>query len=157
MNRTPLARTLRVAALIITVALPLCAPHGDTPASGELLRVPCRVTGYVGGESHDTYRIAVTKGERLEVRLDWRQSGRNRAEGALSADPDFGGGSPLSNGQWSRDGKRWTGTIDESGVLYLFVVAHPSAHYTVTIRRAGSNSDGVIQPPAIGLATKRPN
>jgi hypothetical protein len=127
--------TLRIAVFVICLTGPICSTAGQTPASDEVLRVPSRVRGYVGGESHDTYRIAVTKGERLKIQLAWRRTKGNRAEATLSASPDFGAGESLPSGRWTRDGRRWVGTIDKSGVIYLFVVAHPSAHYTVTIRR----------------------
>jgi hypothetical protein len=105
------------------------------PAEQRELAVPGSARGYVGGESHDRYRIAVSKGDRLEIRLTWRRSSGNRAEASVSKSPDLGSAESLQGGQWSRDGRTWRGTIDEEGVIYLFVVAHPSASYTVRIRR----------------------
>ena len=34
----------------------------------------------------------------------------------------------------SDGGKRWTGKIPKSGDYYVYVVAHPTAHYTLSVR-----------------------
>jgi hypothetical protein len=89
----------------------------------------------VGGESHDSYRLKARKGERLLVRIAWRHEGDNRAEVTISASGAFETAEPLSRGEWAANGTEWRGTIVTTGTVYIYVVAHPSAHYTLTIRR----------------------
>lgn len=100
------------------------------------LKLPGRIHGFIGGESHDTYRIAVAKGERLIIRFAWRHDEGNRAEATVSARAAFEDAEPLASGAWSLNGEQWVGTIQETGPVYVYVVAHPSAHYTLSVRRS---------------------
>jgi len=36
-------------------------------------------------------------------------------------------------GRGSNGGKKWTGKAPSTGDYYIFVVAHPSAHYTLKV------------------------
>lgn len=100
------------------------------------LRSLAPVRGFIGGESHDGYVVRARKDQVLTVRLSWRSEGDNRASLAVSESPDFYTGEPAKFGSESTDGQRWSGRVQRTGDYYIYVVAHPSAHYTlkVTIR-----------------------
>jgi hypothetical protein len=131
----------RTVLAVLLASLNALSPALASPCStesahaGRLLNVPSTVHGFVGGESHDSYRIKARQGERLLVRLAWRHEGDNRAEATISTGDAFETAEPLSTGEWSANGTEWRGTIATSGTVYIYVVAHPSAHYTLTLRR----------------------
>ena len=89
-----------------------------------------RVNGFIGGESHDSYVIRVRKGQILTVRLSWRREDDNRASFTVSESPDFSG-APAKFGHGSHEDTKWTGTVPRTGNYYVYVVAHPSARYTL--------------------------
>jgi hypothetical protein len=97
------------------------------------LRSPATVRGFIGGESHDGYVVRARKGQVLTVRLSWRSEGYNRASLVVRESPDYYSGEPAKFGSESNDGQRWTGSVPRTGDYYVYVVAHPSAHYTLKV------------------------
>jgi hypothetical protein len=89
------------------------------------------VSGFIGGESHDGYVVHARKGQVLTVRLSWQREGDNRASLAVSESPDFYAGEQVKFGAEYNDGQRWAGRLPKTGDYYLYVVAHPAAHYTL--------------------------
>lgn len=115
---------------------PSFAEPGATAAKGATalprrLRSSASVRGLIGGESHDSYVIHARKGSLLTVRLSWRREGENRASLTVSESPDFYAGEPAKFGTEDDSGQRWTGRVPKTGDYYLYVVAHPSAQYTL--------------------------
>ena len=105
------------------------------------LQSPATVRGLVGGESHDSYVIRARRGQIMTVQISWRREhdtdlGDNRAEFFVSESPDFNGDGPTKFGKETDQGKRWSGKIPKTGNYYIYVNAHPTAHYTlrVTVR-----------------------
>jgi hypothetical protein len=93
------------------------------------LRSPSTVKGFVGGESHDGYVIRARKGQILSVQISWRRANDNKAQFTVSDLPNFGG--QVEFGKESNQGKRWSGKIPKTGNYYIYVIAHPTAHYTL--------------------------
>ena len=91
-------------------------------------RVP--VNGFIGGESHDSYVIHARKGQVLTVSLSWQREDDNRASFTVSESPDFSG-APAKFGTGSDEDTKWAGTVPRTGNYYVYVVAHPSARYTL--------------------------
>ena len=88
------------------------------------------VKGFIGGESHDSYVIRARQGQILTVRLSWQREDDNRASFTVSESPDFSG-APAKFGNGSHEDTRWAGTVPRNGNYYVYVVAHPSARYTL--------------------------
>lgn len=103
------------------------------PSRPRRLRGPATVRGFIGGESHDGYVIRARKGRVLTVSLSWRREDDNRASFTVSESPDFYTGELAKFGDEDDDGKRWVGRIPKSGDYYVYVVAHPSARYTLRV------------------------
>ena len=107
------------------------------------LRSPATARGLVGGESHNTYVIRVRKGQTMTVQISWRREhdnesenhGDKHAEFWVGESPNFDGDKAVL-GKESNDGKRWSCKIPKAGNYYIYVTAHPRAHYTlrVTVR-----------------------
>ncbi|HYJ48256.1 MAG TPA: hypothetical protein VEV81_16705, partial [Pyrinomonadaceae bacterium] len=114
-------------------AAPDVADSAVEPSPLRRLRGRATVRGLVGGESHDGYVVGARQGQVLTVRLSWQREGENRASLAMSESPDFYSGEMAQFGTESKDGQRWTGRIPKTGDYYLYVVAHPSAHYTLKV------------------------
>ena len=89
--------------------------------------------GFIGGESHDGYVVRARKGSVLTVRLSWRREGDNRASFAVSESPDYYTGEPVKFGAEAGDGQRWASRVPRTGDYYIYVMAHPSAHYTLHV------------------------
>ena len=98
-----------------------------------ILRGAATVRGFIGGESHDGYVVRARKGRVLSVRLSWRREGDNRASFTVSESPDFYTGEPAKFGAEYADGQRWAGRIPRTGDYHIYVVAHPSARYTLKV------------------------
>ena len=88
------------------------------------------VNGIIGGESHDSYVIRARKGQILTVSLSWQREDDNRASFTVSESPDFSG-APAKFGNRSDEDTKWAGTVPRTGNYYVYVVAHPSARYTL--------------------------
>jgi hypothetical protein len=91
------------------------------------------VNGFIGGESHDSYVIRARKRQILTVSLSWRRADDNRASFTVSESPDFSG-APAKFGSRSHEDTKWAGTVPRTGNYYVYVVAHPSAHYILKAR-----------------------
>jgi hypothetical protein len=91
------------------------------------------VRGFIGGESHDSYVVRARKGQTLTVRLSWRREGDNRASFTVSESPDYYTGELAKFGSEYDDGRRWAGRVPRTGDYYVYVVAHPSAHYRLKV------------------------
>ena len=98
------------------------------------LRSPATVNGFIGGESHDSYVIRGRKDRTMTVQISWRIESDNRAEFTVSGMPDFFNSEPVSFGNQSNGGKRWSGKIPKTGDYYIYVVAHPTAHYKLSVK-----------------------
>ena len=95
---------------------------------------PATITGFIGGESHDGYVIHARKGQVLTVRISWKLEGDNIASFTVSESPNFYTSQPVKFGEIFNVGKRWMGKIPKTGAYYIWVVAHPIAHYTLRVR-----------------------
>ena len=87
------------------------------------------VRSFIGGESHDSYVFHVRGGRKVTVKITSRA---NRAHFTVSAS-EFG--DPVSFGKSTADGRTWTGTIPETGVFFISVVAYPTARYTLRVTK----------------------
>ena len=97
------------------------------------LRSMATARGFIGGEAHDGYVVRAREGQVLTVRLSWRSKGDNRASLAVSESPDFYSSETAKFGAGYDDGQRWSGRVPRTGDYYVYVVAHPSAHYTLHV------------------------
>lgn len=132
--RTNIRRILTLAGVLTTallVAEVIQAQPPEPPATR--LRNPAVVRSVIGGESHDSYVIRAAKGKTMTVVISWRREGDNNAEFKVSDMPGFYEAEPVSFGEESKDGKRWTGKIPKTANYYIYVVAHPIAHYTLRV------------------------
>ncbi len=120
---------LIVSAILLVAAYSAQAQADRTPK--KRLTSPVAVKNYVGGEAHDSYVIRALKGQTLTVNISWRRRGDNRAEFSVSRSANFYTGDPVNFGVESLGGKRWRGKIPRTGNYYIYVVAHPTAHYTL--------------------------
>ena len=87
------------------------------------------VRGFIGGEAHDSYEFHVKAGRKVTVTIS---SKGNKASFSVTTS-EFG--ESVSFGKASKGGKTWTGTIPETGVYFISVVAHPQARYTLTVTK----------------------
>lgn len=94
---------------------------------------PASVSGYVGGEAHDSYVIRAQKGRTLTVNISWRRRDGNRAEFSVSRSANFYSSSPVNFGTESYNGKQWRGKIPRTGDYYVYVVAQPTAKYNLRV------------------------
>ena len=102
------------------------------------LRSPATVRGLIGGESHDSYVIRARKGQTMTVQISWRRErdnapGDNHAEFFVGELPNFDGNGLVKFGKESNEGKRWSGKIPKTRNYYIYVMAHPTAHYTLRV------------------------
>lgn len=98
------------------------------------LRSPAVASGFVGGEAHDSYVIRVRRGRTMTVQINWRRKDDNKAEFTVSESANFFEGAQVAFGTESNQGKRWSGRAPQTGNYYIYVVAHPTAHYTLRVR-----------------------
>jgi hypothetical protein len=95
---------------------------------------PAKVLGFIGGESHDSHVIHVRQGQTLMVQLAWKPQGKNVASFMLSRSTNFFNAEPVKFGQFSRGNTIWTGKVPKTGDYFIFVVAHPTAQYTLQVK-----------------------
>lgn len=124
--------------LLIVCAIALFASpylvHAQQDQEAEGLCFPATgktavVKSFIGGEAHDSYALHLRGGRKLIVTIS---SPANRAQFSVSTS-EFG--EPVSFGQFTNGGKTWTGTIPETGVFFISVVAHPTASYTLRVTK----------------------
>jgi hypothetical protein len=97
------------------------------------LQIPATAKGFIGGESHDGYVINASKGQTITIQISWQREDGNKASFTVSKSANFFNGDPVKFGKESLNGKRWTGKIPKTGKYYIYVVANPSAKYTLKI------------------------
>lgn len=97
------------------------------------LRSPATARGFIGGESHDSYVIHARKGQIMTVRISWRRADDNQTEFTVSKSPSFFDGQVVF-GKKTDNGRNWRGEIPETGNYYIYVVAHPTAHYILKVK-----------------------
>lgn len=123
--------------LFALATLLLVADSAEGQEHVRRLRSSATVKGFIGGESHDSYVVRARQGQILTVQINWRrehdESGDNRAEFLVSESPDFGGDGQVKFGNESNDGKRWSGRVPKTENYYIYVTAHPTAHYTLRV------------------------
>ncbi len=123
--------------LLIALALLLLPTNAtyaqDDKTPKKRLRSPATVKGFIGGESHDSYVIRARKGQTMTVQISWRRKDDNRAEFTVSESSNFFTGGQVTFGKSSDNDKRWSGKIPKTGSYYLYVVAHPTARYTLSV------------------------
>lgn len=128
-------KTTLFAAIILSVILGAAsvgfAQADNTPK--KRLKSPATARGFIGGESHDSYVIKATKGQTMTVQISWQRENGNKAEFTISKSANFFNGSPVNFGKESLNGKRWTGKLPQTGNYYIYVVANPSAKYTLKV------------------------
>ena len=128
----------RVLLSFVFLLMPLVgASVPRTQEHAERLRSPAVVRGFIGGESHDTYVIRARKGQTMTVRISWRREylhpGSNHAEFYVGEAPDFDGDRYVKFGRESNNGRRWSGKIPVTKDYYIYVMAHPTAHYNLRV------------------------
>lgn len=89
------------------------------------------VKSIIGGESHDSYVISVTKGQILRLKISWKGEPDRNARFFVSRSADFFSGEPI-RGQETADGRNWRHKIEETGDYYIYVTGYPTADYTLT-------------------------
>lgn len=98
----------------------LCFPNGKNTVV---------VRGVIGGESHESYVLHLIAGRKLTVRIS---SPRNRAQFSVRTS-EFG--EVVNFGTESNRGNTWTGTIPQTGVYFISVVAYPTSNYTLRVTK----------------------
>jgi hypothetical protein len=127
------AASLALASIIVAVGTISFAAFFTCAQDHALeLRSPESVRGFVGGESHDSYAIRVSKGQTLTVQISWLHESDNQADFSVSESADFSGGI-VGFGEKSNNGKSWNGKISKAGIYYIYVTAHPTAHYVLRV------------------------
>lgn len=124
--------------LIPLTTLLLAADIAWAQEYSQRLRSPATIRGFIGGESHDSYVIRARKGQTMTVRISWRRKhdnapGNNHAEFFVGELPNFDGNGQVKFGKESNEGKRWSGKIPKTGNYYIYVMAHPTAQYTLRV------------------------
>jgi hypothetical protein len=131
--RTTRTRTVLLAAQAAFLLLPNVAWAQRDMIPKKPLRSPASVKGFVGGESHDSYVINAAKDQTLSVQISWKREGENQAEFSVRQSPNFYEGEEVAFGKATNKGARWTGLVPTTGDYYIYVVAHPAAHYTLRV------------------------
>jgi len=129
---TGIRNSVPIAVILVFAFSSLASAQIDSTPK-KRLRSPAVVKGFIGGESHDSYVILGTKGKTMTVQIRWRKVGNNRASFTIKESPIFFETESVEFGNTSDDGKRWTGKIPKSADYYIYVVAYPTAHYTLTV------------------------
>ena len=117
---------------ILLVTTPAWSQEDTTRA--KRLSSPAVARGVIGGESHDTYVIKAKKGRLMTVHLSWKREADNHADVTISTEANFFNAQQVDFGQWDSAQKRWTGKIPKTQDYYLYVVGHPTVHYTLKVK-----------------------
>lgn len=121
--------------LILLVVL--CGVGGvtwaQTGARPKRIVPPVTVKSVIGGESHDAYVVRARKGQKLSISLSWKKEDDNSASFTVSTGANFFEAEPVKFGHESAHGTRWTGRLPRTGRYYIYVVAHPVAHYVLKV------------------------
>jgi len=127
MNKT---KILILAVLVLLGSAGIATAQSD---HARRLHSPATIHGTIGGEAHNSYVVHARKGATITVSISWRHEEDNRAEFSVSKSRSFDNSSPLGFGKESNGGKKWTGKSPSTRDYYIFVVAHPLAHYTLKV------------------------
>lgn len=125
-----LMRSSFLAALLLAANV-VWAQEDTTPK--KRLRSPATASGVIGGEAHAGYVIRARKDQTMTVQITWRRKDDNRAEFTVSESSNFFNGGQVTFGKSSDKGKRWSGKIPRTKNYYIYVVAHPTANYTLSV------------------------
>jgi hypothetical protein len=99
------ASSLALASIVVAVAtLSFAAPFTRAQDNVVELRSQESVRSFVGGESHNSYAIRVSKGQTLAVHITWLHESNNQADFSVSESADFGVDT-IGFGKKSDDGK----------------------------------------------------
>jgi hypothetical protein len=125
--------------MIIVVVLSATSPvsaQRDTVRKKRLYPPAATVKGFIGGESHDSYVIRAQRGKTMTIKISWIKEADNNADFTVSRGANFFNAQPVNFGRESNGGKTWSGKIPATRDYYIYVVAHPTANYTlrVTVR-----------------------
>lgn len=121
---------MTLAALLLAASV-VRAQEDTTPK--KRLRAPATAKGFIGGESHDSYVIRAEKGQTMTVQLSWKRKADNGADFTISESSNFFNGAQVSFGKVFDKGRRWSGKVPRTRNYYIYVIAHPSAHYTLSV------------------------
>src|SRR5438270_783552 len=124
--------------LLVVATFLLAADIAWAQEYTQRLHNPATVRGFVGAESHESYVIRARRGQQMTVEISWRHehradTGDNHAEFFVGERPNFDGDGQVKFGRESDNEKRWTGKIPRTGDYYIYVMAHPTAHYTLKV------------------------
>ncbi len=97
------------------------------------LRSPATVKGFIGGESHAGYVIRARKGQTMTVQISWKRKAGNRAEFTVSESANFYSAAEVAFGKMAINGRLWRGKVPQTGTYYVYVVAHPTANYRLSV------------------------
>lgn len=117
-------------AILLLAANVAWAQEDTTPK--KRLRSPATVKGFIGGESHAGYVIRARKGQTMTVQISWKRKADNRAEFTVSESANFSA-AEVAFGKMATNGRRWSGKVPKTGNYYVYVVAHPTANYTLSV------------------------
>jgi hypothetical protein len=134
-------RTTRQSASLTFIALATVLLAADIASGQEhirRLRSPATVRGFIGSESHDSYVVRAREGQIMTVQISWqrendKETRDNHAEFFVSESSSFKGDGQVKFGSESNDRKRWSGRILRTGNYFIYVNAHPTAHYTLRV------------------------
>ncbi len=122
---------------IAVIAFILCAgtafSQEDTDPK-KRLKSGVAALGYIGGEAHDSYVIKAKEGQKMTVEITWEAEDGNRAEFSISRSANFFDGDLVNFGEESDQGRSWTRTAPKTADYFIYVVAHPTANYRITVR-----------------------
>ncbi|SRR6266481_3087722 len=123
--------------ILVSLTAALLAANLAAEKSTRPLRSPATVKGFVGGESHDSYAIHAREGHEMIVHISWepehdKELGDNHAEFFVSEFPQFAG-EGVRFGNKSDEGKTWSGRVPKTRSYYIYVMAHPTAHYILKV------------------------
>ena len=124
---------LIITAAVMTVTTSFALAQTNTVRKKRLRPPQATARGFIGGESHDSYVIRARRGQMMTVRISWIKEGDNNASFSVSRSADFFNANPVNFGRKSNGGRTWTGTVPATRDYYIYVVAHPTARYTLRV------------------------
>ena len=130
--------TLSKACFFVATTLLFTADIATAQEYTRRLQSPSVARGFIGGESHDSYVISARKDQRMTVEISWRHEhdadvGENHAEFWVGDLKNFAGDGAVKFGKEFDNGRRWSGKIPKTADYYIYVMAHPTAHYTLKV------------------------
>lgn len=77
--------------------------------------------------------MAWAQGRTMSVQISWKPEPGNRTEFTVSESQNFFDGTAARFGKESDRGSNWSGKVPGTGDYYIYVVAHPAAHYALSV------------------------